>query len=102
MLTFNPEFLHASLQLEVLCCCPVEAEAINTLEAFPPNVEEAYLITWRQIAGQPQNHFELAKQMLLWATYASIGLRIEALRCLVATSPDRKRECILNIAQIVL
>ncbi|KAH6885547.1 ankyrin repeat-containing domain protein [Coprinopsis sp. MPI-PUGE-AT-0042] len=59
-------FLHAALQLGALCQCLTEQEAMDTLEAFPPNLEDAYLVTWKRIEGQAQNQVELAKHIFLW------------------------------------
>ncbi|KAH6916203.1 ankyrin repeat-containing domain protein [Coprinopsis sp. MPI-PUGE-AT-0042] len=78
-------------------CCATTGGALSMLnlskrqwtplEAFPPNLEDAYLVTWKRIEGQAQNQVELAKHIFLWVTYAETELKIDALRRLIATSP---------------
>lgn len=63
-------------------------DALETLESFPPNIEDAYHQTWKRIEAQPSSHAALAKRVLLWILYAKEEMEISTLRCALGTSPD--------------
>ncbi|KAH6907916.1 hypothetical protein BKA70DRAFT_1282843 [Coprinopsis sp. MPI-PUGE-AT-0042] len=80
-------FLHASLQLDALSDCTSIREVHQTLEDFPPSIEDVYLQTWKRILNQPSNKASLAKRVLVWVIYAKRSLRVDQLRHAVATCP---------------
>ena len=60
--------------------------AIETLEQFPPKLEDAYLLTWARIQRQAKSHADLAARALLWVMYVKEEVGIETLRHMIATS----------------
>ncbi|KAH6907884.1 hypothetical protein BKA70DRAFT_1427718 [Coprinopsis sp. MPI-PUGE-AT-0042] len=62
-------FLHASLKLDALLDCASVHDVIQTLEEFPPRIEDVYHRTWDRIVDQTPRKSLLAKQLLVWVLY---------------------------------
>jgi hypothetical protein len=74
--------------MEALVDCCSAQDVTDTLQAFPPKIEEVYCRTWDRILNESRKHASLAKAVLLWVIYASRSLTIDELKQAVATSPD--------------
>ncbi|KAH6911336.1 hypothetical protein BKA70DRAFT_1146650 [Coprinopsis sp. MPI-PUGE-AT-0042] len=81
-------FLHASLQLDALRYCASVHDVEKTLQDFPPRIEDVYQRTWNRILDQAPNMSMTAKNVLVWVLCATRLLKIEELRCVVATCPN--------------
>ncbi|KAH6884745.1 hypothetical protein BKA70DRAFT_1574786 [Coprinopsis sp. MPI-PUGE-AT-0042] len=81
-------FLHASLHLDALRDCTSAYDVGKTLKDFPPQIEDVYQRTWNRILNQTASRKILAKNVLTWVLCATRSLKIEELRCAVATSPE--------------
>ncbi|KAH6912028.1 hypothetical protein BKA70DRAFT_1098331, partial [Coprinopsis sp. MPI-PUGE-AT-0042] len=81
-------FLHASLHLDALCECMIRQEVRQTLLAFPPSIEDAYLQAWNRLLNQKTRHVLLAKAVLVWVMNALRPMTTGELERAVATSPS--------------
>jgi ankyrin repeat domain-containing protein 50 len=80
--------LDAALQMEALVDCCSAQDVMDTLQAFPPNIEDVYHQTLARISNESRKHSSLAKTVLVWVIYASRSLTIDELIRALATSPD--------------
>ncbi|KAH6902508.1 ankyrin repeat-containing domain protein [Coprinopsis sp. MPI-PUGE-AT-0042] len=78
----------SSVQEEIVKTIKQKCGGMETLDAFPTEIEEAYQQTWQRILSQNSRHAALAKYILLWVTHAQRSMTIEELQHAVATSPD--------------
>ncbi|TFK24686.1 hypothetical protein FA15DRAFT_405689 [Coprinopsis marcescibilis] len=77
-------FLLASLQLERFQHCLSVADLKTALSNLPSGIFGIYASTVSRIESQPNS--DLAKQLLVWVTYAQASLLIEDLRYALAMS----------------
>ncbi|KAH6909555.1 hypothetical protein BKA70DRAFT_1425974 [Coprinopsis sp. MPI-PUGE-AT-0042] len=94
-------FLHADLQLQALHQCLCIQDARDTLSQFPERIDDTYLRTWDRISdSQPPKHTALARQVLLWITFAKREMTMDELRRAVAAAQNPEGEHALDTARM--
>ncbi|KAJ2934211.1 hypothetical protein H1R20_g2894, partial [Candolleomyces eurysporus] len=83
-------FLIASLQIEAVKSCISIQSLMKKLETLPIGLNEMYDHTLERIEAQGEEKTSLAKQVLLWVTYALHPMSIAALQEAVAIDLDSK------------
>ncbi len=78
----------AALQIESLKNSTTVNELREAAKSFSSDIDNIYSSTWRRIEAQSEKNFLLAKQAIIWLTYAFRPLRIIELQHALAVQPN--------------